>query len=77
MSKPLDRMLAHTPAMDVETPGESEEAGRKVASLWPARENVLRRLEPGPTSGRAEVVPSNVAELESTAILARLSNRSL
>jgi hypothetical protein len=77
MSEALGRELACTPVTVTETPGGGAEAGRKGARLRPAWENAVRRMEPGPTSGRAEAVPSNVAELEAAATLAKPTHCSL
>jgi len=77
MSKPFDRTLAFTPVTARATPGESEETGRKNPKLRPAWVKALRRLHPGPTSGRAGALPSNVAELETIATLARQRYGSL
>jgi len=77
MSKPLDRELARNLVIATKTPGENARAGRKGSRNRPAWGKAVRHLEPGPTSGRAEVVPSRVAERRSAATLGRLCNCSL
>ena len=77
MSEPLDRELARNPVIATKTPGGDTGAGRKGTRHRPAWEKTVRHLEPGPTSGRAEVAPSRAAELKSAATLGRRWNCSL
>jgi len=77
MNEALDGELARNPAIATETPGSDKGAGRKGSSQGPAWEEVVRRLQPGSTSGRAEVVPFSVAELRTTAALEGLARCSL
>jgi len=77
MSEPLDRELARNLVIATKTPGENARAGRKDSRNRPAWGKAVRRLEPGPTSGRAEVVPSRVAEVRTVATLESPSDSSL
>jgi hypothetical protein len=77
MSKPLDRELASNLVIATNTPVRNAGAGRRGFGHRPARENPVRTLEPGPTSGRAEAMPFSVAELRTTATLERRWDSSL
>jgi hypothetical protein len=77
MSEPLDWELARNLVIATKTPGENARAGRRGSRHRPAWGKAVRRLEPGPTSGRAEVVPSSEAALRSAATLRQRFNCSL
>jgi hypothetical protein len=77
MSEPLECELARNPVIATKAPGGDGGAGRKGSRHRPAWGKAVRHLEPGPTSRRAEVVPSSAAGLRSAATLGRLWGCSL
>jgi len=77
MSKPRGHMVARALVTSLEAPGKNPGPGRKGSTPGRTWEAAVRLAGPGPTTGRAKAAPSNVAELKTTATLARRNKCSL